>query len=42
MVEEIWLPQIDKDVCTGCGDCIAVCPTDALELVTGTAVVADP
>lgn len=39
MVEEIWLPQIDKELCTGCGDCIVVCPTDALELVNGTAVI---
>ncbi|GJM42677.1 MAG: hypothetical protein DHS20C20_29590 [Ardenticatenaceae bacterium] len=37
MVEEIWLPQIDKVLCTGCNDCIVVCPTDALELVSGTA-----
>lgn len=39
MGEELWLPQIDKDVCTGCGDCIITCPTDALELVSGTAVI---
>ena len=42
MVEEIWLPQIDKELCTGCGDCIVTCPTDALELVGGTAVITDP
>jgi ferredoxin len=28
----VWLPLIDKNVCTGCGDCIVVCPTDALAL----------
>ncbi len=26
MVEEIWIPQVDKEVCTDCGDCIAACP----------------
>jgi len=39
----IWLPQIDDEVCTGCGDCVTACPTDVLELfTTGIAVVADP
>jgi len=42
MVEEIWLPQIDKDLCTGCGDCIVTCPTDALELVGILAVLVEP
>lgn len=42
MIEEIWLPQIDEDVCTGCGDCIVVCPTDALALVGDIAIVIDP
>lgn len=37
MVAEIWMPQIDEDLCTGCGDCIVTCPTDALALVSGTA-----
>jgi NAD-dependent dihydropyrimidine dehydrogenase PreA subunit len=42
MVEERWLPQIDKAVCTGCGDCVAVCPTGVLALVKGMAVVTTP
>lgn len=25
-----WMPQIDQTRCTGCGDCIRVCPTEAL------------
>lgn len=37
MIAEIWMPQIDEDLCTGCGDCITVCPTNALALVSGTA-----
>ena len=41
MAEEIWLPQIDEGLCTGCGDCLAACPTDALGLAGGLAVVVD-
>jgi NAD-dependent dihydropyrimidine dehydrogenase PreA subunit len=26
------LLQVDAARCTGCGDCVAVCPTDCLEL----------
>jgi ferredoxin len=37
-----WLPQIDGSKCTACGDCVAVCPTQALALVGGQAVVAQP
>jgi NAD-dependent dihydropyrimidine dehydrogenase PreA subunit len=25
-----WLPYIDHNLCTGCGDCIAQCPSGAL------------
>ncbi len=25
-----WMPKIDQTTCTGCGDCIATCPTGAL------------
>lgn len=42
MAQEIWLPQIDKELCTGCGDCIVSCPTDALALVSGLAVITEP
>ncbi len=30
-------PSILADLCTGCGDCVATCPTGALELVDGKA-----
>jgi len=26
-------PEIDANKCSGCGDCISVCPNDALEMV---------
>ena len=30
---------VDEDLCYGCGACIALCPTDALELVSRLAIV---
>ena len=36
------LPEIDTDICTGCGDCVAVCPTGALAMDKGKAVMAHP
>jgi NAD-dependent dihydropyrimidine dehydrogenase PreA subunit len=42
MTEEVWLPIIDQTRCTGCGDCIATCPTNALGLVGGAAVITEP
>jgi NAD-dependent dihydropyrimidine dehydrogenase PreA subunit len=38
----ILLPEIDTDACTGCGDCVAVCPTGALAMTGGKAVMARP
>ncbi len=32
MVDTIWFPQISEELCTGCGDCVFACPTDALAL----------
>jgi formate hydrogenlyase subunit 6/NADH:ubiquinone oxidoreductase subunit I len=26
------LPTLDETLCTGCGDCVAVCPTNCLEM----------
>lgn len=40
--DETWNPHIDPDVCTGCGECVIACPTDALELVEAVAVVSEP
>ena len=29
------LPVLDESLCTGCGDCVAVCPTACLEMCGG-------
>lgn len=36
------IPIIDTGQCDGCGLCVHACPTGALELLDGKAVVADP
>lgn len=37
-----WFPQLDRSLCTGCGDCITACPTNALAQVDGKAALAFP
>lgn len=32
MTRDAPLPNLDPARCTGCGDCVAVCPTDCLEM----------
>lgn len=39
---EDWLPIIDPETCTGCGDCVEVCPTQTLALQDNVAIVARP
>jgi ferredoxin len=36
------VPQIDSMRCDGCGCCVRICPTKALSLEGGIAVVIDP
>ena len=26
------LPVVDESICTGCGDCVTICPTDCLAM----------
>lgn len=30
--QQLELPVVDETVCTGCGWCVAVCPTDCLAM----------
>lgn len=41
-MEQLPLPNINADLCTGCRRCVEVCPTDALMQVDGKAVLAYP
>jgi NAD-dependent dihydropyrimidine dehydrogenase PreA subunit len=36
------LPLLDETRCTGCGDCVPVCPVDCLELLRRTPWLARP
>lgn len=33
------IPEIDLDQCTGCGDCIELCPCGIVALVNGKATI---
>ncbi len=32
-------PDVDQDICTGCGKCISWCPADAITLAEGTSAI---
>lgn len=36
------LPRIDQERCTGCGMCELLCPTQAVEVCDGLAVIVRP
>ena len=36
------VPEIDPSKCTGCGECVEECPTEAVELLEGKAVIVRP
>jgi ferredoxin len=42
MNDSKWLPQIDPARCVGSGDCVSACPTGALGLLRGKAVLVNP
>ena len=29
----MWQVTVDKDVCTGCGECVEICPVEVFELI---------
>lgn len=35
------IPKIDKDACTGCGECVEVCPTEAISMAEESAAIDD-
>jgi ferredoxin len=37
-----WLPRIEQVLCTGCGECIARCPTGALGWQADKAALVQP
>ena len=36
------IPGIDFEKCTGCGDCVELCPTNVVELVQDKAMIVRP
>jgi len=36
------IPEVDSEKCTGCGSCVERCPTKAVEVVNGKAVIVRP
>ena len=34
-----YITQVDAEKCVGCGECVAICPMQVLELKEGKAVV---
>ncbi|MCC6617123.1 MAG: 4Fe-4S binding protein [Anaerolineae bacterium] len=41
-ISDPWMPRIDRGLCTGCGDCIARCPTGALGRKEDKATLVQP
>ncbi len=39
MPNACYMPYYVSDKCTGCGSCLDVCPTDAMHMENGLAVI---
>ena len=35
-------PEVNLDICTGCGDCVEFCPTGAVAIINGKVAVVKP
>ena len=35
-------PEVNPEICTGCGDCVEFCPTGAVAVINGKATVVRP
>ena len=35
-------PEVNLDICTGCGDCVNFCPTGAVAIVNGKVAIVKP
>ena len=38
----MWKITINKEKCSGCGECLSICPGDVYELQEAKAVIANP
>jgi 2-oxoglutarate ferredoxin oxidoreductase subunit delta len=36
------MPEINEELCTGCGNCIEVCPFNVLKIKNGKVIVSNP
>lgn len=39
VLEEKLMVKVDADECTGCENCVSVCPVEAISMVDGKAVI---
>ena len=38
----MWSVNVDKEQCSGCGECVEDCPGEVYELINNKAVVVNP